>query len=349
MAEAPVTHDEREFATEFNAVVENYAHMEKQIHKFGGINVTKKLETFLSQFHGRDKASVFISGLVKDAAEKYRRVEDEAKKYVQMAKCFAEENIDAVEGVKDNKYSAEEVLSHLKVTAKDMKKKFDSVVEEHHRILDSVKEAERKAKAEKEEWRKSKEIADTVFQVACPGIGVATGAKILGEKAAEAVDDKAGKLLLGTAGGIAGTLLGIISGVLIIPAVAGLALRTRYKSWEKEFGDIASSLHEVDAIISQHKSTLADICHHFDGLCQKYEALQTRLVDKKPIILTLDQISRISKRLGSACKVYLETIENETIGTRQDAAGKLPATDPNPLLPIQCCSECVEGEEHDCK
>lgn len=296
-------YDSQMLNTDCENAIQLYSKVGKHIQSLASLNAAAKLKKFLTTCHAESQGAEIVKDL-QNAACLYDKAELAGRDYARKARSCAEENILVANGILLGKkyYRPEDILEAFEDMVDGLLEEYSVVITKHDVVVNllmdiSSKAGRAKVQAQKEATEAKKGIARHA-PLAAPVVGAVEGAELF----SSAVDNVAGKAVLGCVGAIAGTVKGAISSALILPMVLNIADSVKYQNMTKEFEELLKELDKVDYIIKEHRELLTQINGPVKNLSQKYRSIKSRK-ELRPTML--DRIVKESKDLITACDNYL--------------------------------------------
>ena len=273
-----------------------YTCIEQEIEHFGLLKVSKHIEKFLQ--HVPDRVSHDVLRVLQDVGNLYRRVEDEVRNYLNSAKDFAEENMQAVEGVYQHKYEPEEALANFEESLENLKSRFRRVYEGHSEVYENLKSGLKET--EIYGFLESLEPRSPSNPSQVNPLDFAAHAS---SSAANMATSAVGKATTRFTVSVVSFLYGFMSYTF---SKSGSSREKVRQIWKNDFATIEDSLQATDDIINKHMATLNETVSISTGLSARFAGIE--MVKRQTyLIKAVDTIYSVSKKLSRVANALLST------------------------------------------
>ena len=296
-------YDSQMLYTDCENAIQLYSKVGKHIQRLSSLNAAAKMKKFLMTTCAEFKGAEILKDL-QNAACLYDKAELAGRDYARRARSCAEENILVANGIQQGKkyYRPEDILEAFEDMVDGLLEEYDVVITKHNVVVNLMMDISSKAgRAKTQALNEATEATKGIVRhapVAAPFVGAIEGAEMF----SSAVDNVAGKAVLGLVGALAGTVKGAISSVMILPMALNIANRVKYRNMTEEFEELVKELNTVEYTIKEHRNLLMQINGPVKNLSLKYRSIKGR---KELSPAMLDRIVKESKNLITVCDNYL--------------------------------------------
>lgn len=257
-----------QFQTKFDNAVTLYGTVANDIRKLARSgNISSQLNEFSNVLATLRNRNPQMLQEIKSVVLNFQQLELEARRYVELAKSFAEENIYVAQNVLNGVryYDPESILQNFKETAEGLDKAFKAVLDKHGEIEWDISSIRSQATGAGQRARVLASEANTKTLCRMPVVGVLVAPVV---RTAES--------------GLAGLVKGIVESVgstvlLGVPAIAAAEERDKLKQLERMYNSIAAFMENFMQLVKGHKDLLTTISARVGVLPGEYEVLEKNL------------------------------------------------------------------------
>ena len=278
--------------------------------------INKMMDSLIVQIQSANSAELkAILNNVEEIARRYRLLESETVSLVQKSKSVSSDVRMAAEGALNDELTFAEALESMNQDFDRLSKSMQKTIESHSDITKELRDQADNAKEAKERndqlganVRELKDQAKNFGILAVPGVSIVNGPVVGAMMAADAVDNKALKVIAGVGGAVGGLLGGVVMTALT-PVFAGWAIRCAVLAgkWSGTFNDLSGQILEVEQAISGSSRYLSSISAMITELAEKISKCDSSKT-KALLKLQFKKIIQSSEELHISCVQYLGSL-----------------------------------------
>ena len=281
-----------QFQTKFDNAVTLYGTVANDIRKLARSgNISSQLNEFSNVLATLRNRNPQMLQEIKSVVLNFQQLELEARRYVELAKSFAEENIYVAQNVLNGVryYDPESILQNFKETAEGLDKAFKAVLDKHGEIEWDISSIRSQATAAGQRARVLASKANTNMLCRTPVLGVVLAPAV---RTAES--------------GLVGLVKGIVESVgstvlLGVPAIAAAEERDKLKQLERMYSSIAAFMENFMQLVKGHKDLLTTISARVGVLPGEYEVLEKAYKERKLQLYKIDLFKEKCVGIVRAC------------------------------------------------
>lgn len=285
-----------QFQTKFENAVTLYGTVANDIRKLArSVNISSQLNEFSNVLATLRNRNPQMLQEVKSVVLNFQQLELEARRYVELAKSFAQENIYVAQNVLNGVryYDPESILQNFKETAEGLDKAFKAVLDKHGVIEWNISSIRSQATGAGQRARVLASEANTKTLCRMPVVGVLVAPVV---RTAES--------------GLVGLVKGIVESVgstvlLGVPAIAAAEERDKLKQLERMYSSIAAFMENFMQLVKGHKDLLTTISARVGVLPGEYELLEKSYKERKLKLYKIDLFKEKCVGIVRACDEYL--------------------------------------------
>ena len=282
-----------QFQTKFDNAVTLYGTVANDIGKLApvSVNISSQLNEFSNELATLRNRNPQMLQEIKSVVLKFRQLELEARRHVELAKSFAQENIYVAQNVLNGVryYDPESILQNFKETAEGLDKAFKAVLDKHGEIEWDISSIRSQATGAGQRARVLASKANTNMLCRTPVLGVVLAPAV---RTAES--------------GLVGLVKGIVESVgstvlLGVPAIAVAEERDKLKQLERMYSSIAAFMENFMQLVKGHKDLLTTISARVGVLPGEYEVLEKAYKERKLQLYKIDLFKEKCVGIVRAC------------------------------------------------
>ena len=281
-----------QFQTKFDNAVTLYGTVANDIRKLARSgNISSQLNEFSNVLATLRNRNPQMLQEIKSVVLNFQQLELEARRYVELAKSFAEENIYVAQNVLNGVryYDPESILQNFKETAEGLDKAFKAVLDKHGEIEWDISSIRSQATGAGQRARVLASKANTNMLCRTPVLGVVLAPAV---RTAES--------------GLVGLVKGIVESVgstvlLGVPAIAVAEERDKLKQLERMYSSIAAFMENFMQLVKGHKDLLTTISARVGVLPGEYEVLEKAYKERKLQLYKIDLFKEKCVGIVRAC------------------------------------------------
>lgn len=285
-----------QFQTKFENAVTLYGTVANDIRKSArSVNISSQLNEFSNVLTTLRNRNPQMLQEIKSVVLNFQQLELEARRYVELAKSFAQENIYVAQNVLNGVryYDPESILQNFKETAEGLDKAFKAVLDKHGEIGWNISSIRSQATGAGQRARVLASEANTKTLCRMPVVGVLVAPVV---RTAES--------------GLVGLVKGIVESVgstvlLGVPAIAAAEERDKLKQLERMYSSIAAFMENFMQLVKGHKDLLTTISARVGVLPGEYELLEKSYKERKLKLYKIDLFKEKCVGIVRACDEYL--------------------------------------------
>ena len=285
-----------QFQTKFENAVTLFGTVANDIRKLArSVNISSQLNEFSNVLATLRNRNPQMLQEIKSVVLNFQQLELEARRYVELAKSFAEENIYVAQNVLNGVryYDPESILQNFKETAEGLDKAFKAVLDKHGEIEWDISSIRSQATGAGQRARVLASKANTNMLCRTPVLGVVLAPAV---RTAES--------------GLVGLVKGIVESVgstvlLGVPAIAAAEERDKLKQLERMYSSIAAFMENFMQLVKGHKDLLTIISARVGVLPGEYEVLEKAYKEHKLQLYKIDLFKEKCVGIVRACDEYL--------------------------------------------
>ena len=285
-----------QFQTKFDNAVTLYGTVANDIRKLARSgNISSQLNEFSNVLATLRNRNPQMLQEIKSVVLNFQQLELEARRYVELAKSFAEENIYVAQNVLNGVryYDPESILQNFKETAEGLDKAFKAVLDKHGEIEWDISSIRSQATGAGQRARVLASKANTNMLCRTPVLGVVLAPAV---RTAES--------------GLVGLVKGIVESVgstvlLGVPAIAAAEERDKLKQLERMYSSIAAFMENFMQLVKGHKDLLTTISARVGVLPGEYEVLEKTYKERTLKLYKIDLFKEKCVGIVRACDEYL--------------------------------------------
>ena len=285
-----------QFQTKFDNAVTLYGTVANDIRKLARSgNISSQLNEFSNVLATLRNRNPQMLQEIKSVVLNFQQLELEARRYVELAKSFAEENIYVAQNVLNGVryYDPESILQNFKETAEGLDKAFKAVLDKHGEIEWDISSIRSQATGAGQRARVLASKANTNMLCRTPVLGVVLAPAV---RTAES--------------GLVGLVKGIVESVgstvlLGVPAIAAAEERDKLKQLERMYSSIAAFMENFMQLVKGHKDLLTTISARVGVLPGEYELLEKTYKERTLKLYKIDLFKEKCVGIVRACDEYL--------------------------------------------
>lgn len=286
-----------QFQTKFDNAVTLYGTVANDIRKLAPVsaNISSQLNEFSNVLATLRNRNSQMLQAIKRVVVKFRQLEVEARRYVELAKSFAQENIYVAQNVLNGVryYDPESILQNFKETAEGLDKAFKAVLDKHGEIESEISSIRSQATGAGQIARELAAEANTNMLCRMPVLGVVLA------PVARASESGLVGLVKGIVESVASTVL------LGLPAIAAAEERNKLQQLERIYSSIAAFTENFMQLVKGHKDLLTTISARVGVLPGEYEVLEKTYKERKLKLYKIDLFKEKCVGIVRACDDYL--------------------------------------------